>query len=322
MGNRLKHWSCITVGTLLLLCLSIPGLSRAAENEKMKVIYGSFLDFLMDVPIAIEKGYFKKVGLDFEPIDVASFPTRMSMIPRSDVNGAFVPSSTALFFAEKGLDLVTICGIGNRSFDYAVRKDSPIKSIDDFADKKIANLKKPSNPWLALEYDLAERGIKGYEIIQTGDESARISMLLSGNVDVTMTSPAMLAKLGDQIRVVHSCPTSKYLWNSCGWFFKRDYLDKHPEAVRKFVRALGMAREIIKNNPKEAIRIYSKYNNIDQASNKKPFVLAEFDSPPVVYTYGLAESYKMMRKFKLLKKPIDVNTMVDGRFAESINKPY
>ena len=308
------------IGILLLVILSTSAFGK--DRDHMKVIYGTYLDFLMDVPIAIEKGYFKKVGLDFEPVDVASFPTRMSMIPRKDVSGAFVPSSTALFFVEKGVDLVMVCGIGNRSFDFAVLKDSPIQSIDDFANKKISNLKKPSSPWLALEYDLQERGIKGYEIIQTGDDAERISMLLSGNVDVTMSSPNIAAKLGDQIRVVHSCPTSKYLWNSCGWFFKRDYLAKHPEAVRKFVQALGMAREVINNNPKEAVRIYSKYNNVDQASNKKPFVLAQFDSPPVIYTYGLEESYKMMKKFNLLKKPIDIKKMVDGRFAKSLSEPY
>ncbi|MFH1116618.1 MAG: ABC transporter substrate-binding protein [Pseudomonadota bacterium] len=305
------------------VCLLVILCSNAfAEQDHMKVIYASVLDFLMDVPIAFEKGYFKKVGLDFEPIDVPSFPTRISMIPRSDVSGAFVPSSTALFLAEKGVDLVLVCGIGNRTFDYAVLKDSPIKSIDDFGGKKIANLKKPSNPWLALEYDLTQRGIKGYEVIQTGDDAERASMLLSGNVDITMSSPSMEAKLGDQIRVVHSCPTSKHLWNSCGWFFKRDFVEKHPETIRKFVQALGMAREVINRTPDEAVKIYAKYNNINQASNKKPFVLAQFDSPPVIYTYGLGESYKMMMKFNLLKKPIDVSKMVDGRFAKSLNDPY
>ena len=104
--------------------------------------------------------------------------------------------------------------------------------------------------------------------------------------------------------------------------YHQDYLEKHPEAVRKFVQALDMARKVINDDPKEAIRIYSKYNNIDQASNKKPFQLAQFDSPPVIYTYGLAESYKMMRKFNLLKKPIGVSKMVDDRFAKSMSGPY
>jgi hypothetical protein len=56
------------IGILLTLIMPADGL--AAEQEHMKVVYAPFLDFLMDVPIAIENGYFKKVGLDFEPIDV------------------------------------------------------------------------------------------------------------------------------------------------------------------------------------------------------------------------------------------------------------
>ncbi|MDQ7783118.1 MAG: ABC transporter substrate-binding protein [Desulfomonilaceae bacterium] len=319
--NRL-HNSVWFAFAALLACLLISQVIYASERDKMKVVYASYHDFCMDVPIAIEKGYFDLLGLDFEPVDIASAPTRISLLPREDIDGTFLPSSTALFVVEKGIDLVLICGIGNRSFDYAVLKDSPIKDIQDFAGKKIANLAKPSNPWLALEYDLAANGVKGHSVISTGDDADRISMLLSGNVDVAMSSPLMEAKLGDQIRVVHSCSTSKYLWNSCGWFFKRDYIRKHPEAVKKFVQGLAMARKIIHENPDEAIKIYSKYNKMDQSSFKKLFQIASFDNPPVIYVYGLQETHRMMQQFNLLKTKLDVTNHVNGQFAESLDVRY
>ena len=303
-------------------CLILSQASFAAERDKMKVVYASYLDFCLDVPIAIEKGYFSQLGLDFEVIDISSAPTRLSLLPKEDINGTFLASSTALFVVEKGIDLVLVCGIGNRSFDYGVLKDSPIKSIKDFEGKKIANLAKPSNPWLALEYDLAENGVKGYTVISTIDDADRTSMLLNGNVDVAMVSPGMEAKLGDQIRLVHICTTSKYLWNSCGWFFKRDYIREHPEAVHKFIQGLALARKIINENPEEAIKIYSKYNKMDQASFKKPFQLASFDNPPTIYIYGLQETYRIMQQFKLLKTTIDVGKFVNGEFAKPLDVRY
>jgi len=288
----------------------------------MKVIYANSFDFIMDLPIAIEKGYFKELGLDFEGVALEDNATRNSLLPKEDVHGAFLSSSLALFLIDKGLDLVLVCGIGNRTFDFAVLKDCPIKSIQDFNGKTIANVGKPQNPWLALDLDLAEFGVKPGKVVFTMDYNERISMLLAGHVDVILTSPAVAAKLGDDVRVVHSCTTSKYLWNSCGWFFKRDYLRKHPEAVKKFVDALAKARSIITDNQDEAIKTYSKYNKIDQSSFKTPFKLAQFDNPPVVYAYGLDRTYEAFRKYNLLKNEIDNKKIVDDRFAKTIWTSY
>ncbi|MBI5252415.1 MAG: ABC transporter substrate-binding protein [Desulfomonile tiedjei] len=306
----------------IVACLLFSQVALGADREKMKLVYASYLDFCMDVPIAIEKGYFGQVGLDLEAVDISSVATRISLLPKEDIDGCFMASSTALFLVEKGLDLVLVCGIGNRSFDYAVLKDSPIKDIKDFGGKKIANLAKPSNPWLALEYDLTANGVKGYTVIATADDADRTSMLLSGNVDVAMSSPAMECKLGDQIRVVHCCTTSKYLWNSCGWFFKRDYIKKHPEAIQKFVQGLAMSRKIINGDPEEAIKIYSKYNKMDQTTYKKPFQLPSFDSPPVIYIYGLEETHRIMQQFNLLKTKIEIGNHVNGQFAKPLDARY
>jgi ABC-type nitrate/sulfonate/bicarbonate transport system substrate-binding protein len=316
---RKSVWFAFVAICVCLLCWQA---AFAAERDKMKVIYASYLDFCMDVPIAIEKGYFEQLGLDFEPVDISSAPTRLSLLPKEEIDGTFLPSSTALFLVEKGIDLILVCGIGNRTFDYAVLKDSPVRDIKDFDGKKIANLAKPSNPWLALEYDLAANGVKGHTVIATGDDADRISMLVSGNVDVAMSSPAIEAKLGDQIRIVHSCSTSKYLWNSCGWFFKRGYMQKHPEAIRKFVQGLSMARKIINDDPAEATKIYSKYNKMDQSAFKKPFQLASFDDPPVVYAYGLQETLRIMQDFKLLKTEINVANHVSSEFAKPLDSRY
>jgi ABC-type nitrate/sulfonate/bicarbonate transport system substrate-binding protein len=121
---------------------------------------------------------------------------------------------------------------------------------------------------------------------------------------------------------VHRATTSKYLYNSCGWWFKPDFIKSHPEAVRRFVQGLAMARKLINENPAEAIRIYSKYNKLTDDSYKKPFVLAQFDNPPVVYTYGLEQTYKIMKSNGLLKKDIDTAKLVDSRFARSQAAPY
>jgi ABC-type nitrate/sulfonate/bicarbonate transport system substrate-binding protein len=164
-------------------------------------------------------------------------------------------------------------------------------------------------------------GIKA-NIINSASIADRLSMLVSGQVDVISSSPQAEARLGNEIRVVHRATTSKYLWNSCGWWFKPDFIKDHPEAVRKFVQGLGMARKLIKENPNEAVKVYSKYNKLQDSSYKKPFVLPKFDNPPVIYTYGLEKTYRLVKDHKKLKKDIDTSKLVDGRFAKSITVSY
>ncbi len=316
-----KRWCGLVFVVLTILFLSLPVTGRAAENEKMKVIHCWTFDFLMDFTISHEKGFFKELGLDVEPVHVESTVTRSSLVPKNDIDGSFLSSCNALNLINKGVRLVQVAGIGNRTFDYAVLKDSPIKCLKDFQGKKIANAPKPSSPWIVLEKDLRRENIE-VEHLSVGKTMDRISMLLTGQVDVILIQPAAIARLGDQIRTVHSCSASKYLWNSCGWWFKPEYIKAHPQAVKMFVQALGKARQVIQRHPQEAIGIYSKYRRLNDKSFKKPFVLAQFDFPPVIYTYGLQQTYEIMRDFNMLTKDIDINSIVDGRFAKSLTKPH
>ncbi|WP_300455093.1 ABC transporter substrate-binding protein [Desulfobacula sp.] len=316
-----KSSRTVLIVFLIVSFILTAGNGLAQSNDKMKITYASFLDFLMDLPIAIEMGYFNDLGLELEALDIASSPTRNGLLPKQDINGAFLPSQTALFYAEKGIHMVMVCGIGNRTFDFAVRSDSPIQNISDFEGKTIASVHNPSNPRLALDYDMDQAGVKA-NVIATKSAADRLSMLMSGKVDVIMSAPSTEARLGDGIRIVHSCSTSKYLWNSCGWWFKPDYIKAHPEAIEKFVKGLSMAREMIINDPKKAIKVFSKYNKLNDAGFKKPFELPQFDNPPAVYAYGLNKTYVMMKDYKILKTNLDIDHMVNSRFAKVLSQDY
>jgi NitT/TauT family transport system substrate-binding protein len=321
MRNLLKRFCCLTLVALSLCCLGTPVPCRAEDNEKMKVIHSWTFDFLMDFSIAYDKGYFKEFGLDVEPVNAESTVTRSALVPNSDIDGAFLSSSNALQIIDKGVPLVQVVGIGNRSFDFAVLKDSPVKTLKDLDGKKIANTPKPSNPWIALEKDLRSGNIK-VEHLMAGQDTDRISMLMTGQVDAIMIMPAAQARLGDDIRVIHSCSTGKYLWNSCGWWFKPEYVKAHPEAIKKFVQALAKARKLIHEHPDEAVSIYAKHNRLNDKAFKKPFDLAQFDDPPAIYTYGLLQTYNILKEFNVIKGDIDVNKIVDDRFAKSLKDPY
>ena len=317
--KNLKWTSVLLIVGIILMV----GFAHAAERTKLKMVFSPDLDFLMDASIAIEKGYFDQLGLDFDYVTVKGGSAAIiATLPQKSINGVFLASPTALTAINKGIDLVQICGIGNRTFDYAVLKNSPVKSLKDLKGKTIANSPKPSGPWLALKYDLEKFNVKA-EVVEMRTGGDRFSALLTGHVDACLTQPQAQALYGDQIRIVHSCTMSKYIWNSCGWWMKREFLKAHPEAAKRFVQGLAMARKLINKNPDEAVIIFSKYGKIRNTKFKEPFVLAQFDNPPVIYVYGLRKTNEILQKYGLMNTKIDVSNIVNNnKSTVIINNSY
>jgi ABC-type nitrate/sulfonate/bicarbonate transport system substrate-binding protein len=115
---------------------------------------------------------------------------------------------------------------------------------------------------------------------------------------------------------------SKYIWNSCGWWFKPEFIKEYPEAIKRFVEGLAMARTFISENYDESINILAKARFIDLAKMKTPIKLPQFDNPPVIYKYGLEKTAEIMVDYGLLRTMPKIDDYVDGRFAKAIVTDY
>ncbi len=301
-------------------CIAVSGLA-AEKREKMKLVYSPY-DFTLDVVIALEKGFFQQVGLDVEPVSIdGGTPAIISTLHRGEIDGCFIASSGALTAIDKGIPLVQVSGIGNQGFTYYARKDSSINSLSDFEGRIVGNVPKPSGPWLALKYDLDHQKINP-RLIEMRTESIRFSSLMAGQADAVSGSPYWQSVFGDEIKLVHTCTLSKYLWNSCGWWFKPEYIKEHPEAIKRFVDGQALARTFISENYDAAIAILAKVRFIDLAKMKTPIKLPVFDNPPVIYKYGLQKTAEIMLEYDLLQSVPNVDDYVDDRFAKAIETDY
>ncbi len=304
-----------------LISMAMPAL--ALERDTMRVVTSTY-DITMDVTIANEKGYFDLLGLDFEPVTVkGGTATIISAIGSGDVDGCFLASSGAFTAYSKGVKMVQVAGNGNRTFDFYARKDSPINSIKDFEGKKIANKPRPSGPWLSLRYDLDEQNINA-EVIDVKTESLALSALLSGQVDVATGEATFLAMYADKIKKVHSSTISKYLYNSCGWWVKEDFAKKHPEAIKKFVDGILLARLFIHEHKDEAMQILARetHMDLDSFKFKEAYDLPTFDMPTTIYKYGLDKMIGIFQKYQLVEGEVKVEDLVDRRFSLIIDQDY
>lgn len=303
---------------LLLVCF-LPA-AALAEREAMRVVYSAY-DFTLDFLVALDKGYFTEAGLDLTPVSIeGGTSTIISTLHRNEVNGCFLASSGAVVSVGKGIPLVQVAGIGIQTFDFYVLKDSPINSIKDFAGRKIGNIPKPSGPWLALQYDLDEQNIKA-QVIPMASGSIMAS-LLTGQVEVGSLVPYNFASDPGALRKVHTSTISKYLYNSCGWWFKRDFIAANPGAIEKFVRGLTRGREFIRDHKGEAVAVLVKHMKLNAEDCQGNLALPSFDLPVTIYQYGLDRTADIVLQYGLIDRKPDVAAMVDGRFATVVDQPY
>lgn len=303
--------------------MSMAAPAMAVEKDKMRVVTSTY-DITMDVTIAKEKGYFDLLGLDFEPITVkGGTATIISAIGSGEVDGCFLASSGAFSAYSKGVRMVQVAGNGNRTFDLYARKDSPINSLKDLDGKKIANKPRPSGPWLALRHDLDDQKINA-EVIDVKTEDLALSALLSGQVDAATGEATFLAMYGDKIKKIHSSTISKYLFNSCGWWFKEEFAKNNPRAIKKFVDGILLARLFIHEHKDEAMQILARETHMDLAAfkYKEAYGLPTFDMPTTIYKYGLDKMVGIFKKYQLVEGEVKVDDLVDDRFSLIIDKDY
>ncbi len=312
--------------TRIVVVLGLVGMTMPAmalERDKMRIVTSTY-DITMDVTIAMEKGYFDLLGLDVEPVIVkGGTATIISSLASGDVDGCFLASSGAFAAYSKGVRMVQVAGNGNRTFDLYARKDSSINSLKDLEGKKIANKPRPSGPWLALRYDLDEQKINA-EVIDVKTEDLALSALLTGKVDAATGEATFLAMYGDKIKKIHSSTISKYLFNSCGWWFKEDFAKKHPTAIKKFVDGMLLARLFIHEHKDEAMQILARETHMDLAAFKfkDAYELPTFDLPTTIYKYGLDKMVGIFKKYQIIDGEVKVDDLVDPRFSIIIDQDY
>ena len=309
------------IAALAMSPMSAPAAESNEPVEKMRVVYTPY-DFLLDGMIAVENGYFKTLGLDFVPVTIEGGSAAIiSTLQRGEIDGCFIASSSALVAVEKGIDLVQVAGVGDQTFDIYVLKDSPIQSLKDCEGRKIGNYPKPSGPWLALKYDLDRLKIKA-DVIDMKTEDVMVSALLSGQIDAAEGTSYMEAQCGGKIRKVHSCAASKYIYNSCGWWFKKQFVADHYGAVKRFVDGLLLGRLYITEHPDEAVKILAKSRKIRLEDLSVQIRLPRFDLPVTVYQFGLSKTNEIMREYGLIEKTLDVSKIVDPRFSLVVDQAY
>jgi len=263
---------------------------------------------------ALERGFFKKAGLDVQLSPVQNGNQMMA----AAISGTFdvIQSSitAAALARERGLPFVMIApavvwSSKSPTSLLVVERDSPIRSARDLAGKTIALNALANVPGVAVDAWLDQNGgdsaaVKFIEIPWPTMTAA----LGAGRVDAAFIAEPYLdaARRAGPIRVLgapYDAIAAEFLLSA--WYSTADFVKAHPDLVRRFAAAnLEVALWANRNHP-ESARILEKYAKTTVSPTMVRALYAERLDPQLVQSVlDTSLKYKLLRTPSLAKDMI------------------
>ena len=251
----------IVAGSFALLGLCVPSIAQTKVTVGAVVGYTSLH---LPTYVAMEKGFFKKEGLDAKMVVLA--PTALKVAGLAG-QVDFIPIPTPAALAALHGAAVSFLVGESLSSQWEIISAKSIAKPEDLKGKTVAY----GEPGGAA-YDEGARALseafhmepgRDYKVISFQGQPAQLAALIKGDVQAALLTTAEAVKAqksGFKVLV----NTSTYLPRLGGeiWTMK-SFVDAHPDAVKAFDRAIAEAIMYIRNN-KEGMRpIIAKYLAID-----------------------------------------------------------
>jgi NitT/TauT family transport system substrate-binding protein len=318
----MKKWACWLIGASFAVA------NAWVQAEEIAVgNYGVSANG-MPFGVALVKGYFKEEGLNITGL-ISSAGGGTSLrnmlagggVPYGEVNPGVVVSA---ILAGADLKIVSDNVLTVAEFVWAVKPDSPIKSIKDFKGKKIGYTN-PRSTSQALARMLLQAG--GYtegdaELVKTGGFGEGIAALDSGQIDVAAITEPLWSKVKNKYRaVVVASETLPPLDNVVG-VTTVEMAEKKGDFIRAVIRARRKAVIFMREHPDEAADIVAKQYNIDVDVAKsaiRNLTTSKTQGVPywgegAIYLEGLKRMIEAQRSVGAISGEVDYNKIIDTRF--------
>ena len=262
---------CLSMLLVLAVLFAAPVHAQVKWKHALLVAKGNAGFFWM----ALEKGFFKKRGLDVEFLELKGDKDVMRALLAGEADSAELSPGASLNAIDRGADL-RFFGSGQPGFPYAlyVRKD--ITSWDQLKDKTFGVSAPGGVPDIIARAMLARKGVddSALKIVNAGGSGARIQALVAGKVDAVASSSQYAAdadKLGIKVMAFAADIVPEY--PSTIFVTQASTLKAKPEAAISFLAGYMEGLDYAVTHRDETLKLAGKLNH-------KPA-----DHPELVYTF-------------------------------------
>jgi NitT/TauT family transport system substrate-binding protein len=264
MKNRLPRALIALLSVLFVSALTQSKLAAQSQMEKLRVAYTVIAPTQLNVWTAKDMGYYAKNGLDVELVLLVGAPLAVAALVGGETPIVHTGASAVITSNLAGSGAVLIAGAVNR-FPYVLFVTDQIKRVEDLRGKRfgVSRIGSADNAAAVTVFD--KLGIKENEItyVQAGSIPARLAAMQTNALQATLLqAPETLKAKEIGLRPLLDFTKLDVEWQQNGVAVTRDYIQKKPDIIRRFMRAYVEGIHYNLTNPKGAQKILQKYLDI------------------------------------------------------------
>jgi NitT/TauT family transport system substrate-binding protein len=282
----------------------------------------------MPFGVALAKGYFKDEGLNITGL-ISSAGGGTSLrnmlagggVPYGEVNPGVIVSA---ILAGADLKIVSDNVLTVAEFVWAVKQDSPIKTIKDIKGKKIGytNPRSTSQALANMLLQIAGYKPEDAELVKTGGFGEGVAALESGQVDIVPITEPLWSKYKNKYRaVIVASDVLPPLDNVVG-VTTVEMAEKKGDFIRAVIRARRRAVIFMREHPDEAAVIVAKEYNIEPEvalSAVRNLTTSKTKGVPYwgegeIHLEGLKRMIEAQRSVGAITGEVDYSKIIDTRF--------
>ncbi len=312
---------------VLLLHLAAPPEPQA--QDKLLISYGGHNETVGPMWVAVDKGLFKKYGLDVNMLQVRNGQVSLTAVMAGDVQGFWPAISSVLSGVSGGAKLGCVAHPFNKiSRELIVRKE--IESLSALRDKIVGVQSIGGGFWLQTMIVLDQLGVdpdkNKLQMRIIGDEPTILQALLASNIDagvITFASAAVAKRAG--LRSLANTAELKVPYQGVGICTRSDRITNAPDLMMRLVK--GMIEGVVfiqdPRNKREVMDTLRKHLRLSTDQDAE----TSYNSLRTVSTLDVApdpEAWRNIQKYVSRVTPkvaqLDINQIINVSFVKTLEE--
>jgi NitT/TauT family transport system substrate-binding protein len=266
LTTRLRRFAFAVASIALLSDAAVANAAEQRPLQKINVAFSSISGNMAPLWVTLDKGFFRKYGLDVQMILIESGTTTAQSLVAGDISFATLAGPAVIQSSLRGADTVMVAGIVN-TLTFQLFTDKMISRPDQFKNKSVGVTRFGSATDFAMRYALDKYGLvadKEVSILQLGNVPALLAAMEAGKIQGAMLSaPTSLRakKLGYPMLADLQMLGLEYQHTSVAT--SRALLKSKPDLARDFLRAYVEGIHFAKTHRRETIEVLGKYLRTD-----------------------------------------------------------
>ncbi len=313
------------VAAKLWILLALVLLPAPAGAEPIKIAYSGVSASGTPVWLAKEEGVFARHGLEADLVAVRSAPIQVTALVSNEVQFVRGSASSMLTAAAQGAKLKIILSLFAERASYNFLVAPSITKPSDLRGKKIGVQDFSGLLWSLTMLSLREMGLDpqrdNIHIQAIGDSTVIAQSLASGIIDGAALDRLQSARLqGLGIKVLFDL--AKIPLPSSPFMASEAFIQKNPQTVENFIKALIEASAIMRAQKERGVAILQKYLKTDRQLAELGYKFLLEDLTP--YTFVTVRGLKTAQDVIALRDPkiakFNVEELLDQRILTKVVK--